>query len=106
VTNKGFLILGAGVFLIAAGLFAMNFPVFLDAFDQWGWQVNCGTGYSADLGQATIADAGRATDYVDECHGALAIRRAWTMALAAIGWLILAGLLVAAYRHSRLPSEV
>ena len=92
--------------LVGAGLLALNFPVFIDAFDHWGWQVKCGTGYSADLGQATIADdVAGATRFVDECNTALAVRRAWTIPLAAVGWLILSGFLVAVYRRSRLPSQ-
>ena len=43
------------VALIAVGLLALNFPVFLDAYDQWGFQVNCGTGFASDLSQAAAA---------------------------------------------------
>ena len=38
--------------LIGVGLLALNFPVFLDAYDQWGFQIKCGTGYLTDLTQA------------------------------------------------------
>ena len=41
--------------LIAVGLLALNFPVFLDAFDQYGFQIKCGTGYATDLSQAAAA---------------------------------------------------
>jgi hypothetical protein len=106
MTNRGLLIFAVGLALLAGGLFALNFPVFLDSFDQYGVQLKCGTGYTSDLTQASIADTtGRATNYVDECYGALAFRRAWTITLAVIGWAILAWLLVAFWRHSQLVSE-
>ena len=43
------------VALIAVGLLALNFPVFIDAFDQFGFQIKCGTGFCADLTQAAAA---------------------------------------------------
>jgi hypothetical protein len=30
------------VILIVIGLLALNFPVFIDAYDQWGWQLLAG----------------------------------------------------------------
>ena len=30
--------------MIVAGLLALNFPVFIDDFDQFGFQIKCGTG--------------------------------------------------------------
>ena len=41
--------------LLAVGLIAMNLPVFLDAYDQSGFQIKCGTGYASDLSQAAAA---------------------------------------------------
>jgi hypothetical protein len=105
MTNRGLFIATLGVLLLAGGLFALSFPVFLDAYDPWGSQVNCGRGFSADLAQAMVADQTQpAARYVDECNSALAFRRAWTIPLATIGWLILSWLVVAFWRHSRLVS--
>jgi hypothetical protein len=59
--------------VLAIGLFALRFPVFLDDYDQWGWQINCGTGYVSELTQATAA-AGP-TNYVDQCESAVMMRR-------------------------------
>ena len=70
--------------LIAVGLLALNFPVFLDAFDQYGFQIKCGTGYATDLSQA----AGQHT-YVDQCETALLVRRMWTIPLVVIGAIVL-----------------
>ncbi len=76
--------IGVGcVVLIVAGLLALNFPVFLDAFDQYGFQIKCGTGYATDVTQAAAA-AGEHS-YVDQCETAMLVRRLWTIPLALIG---------------------
>ncbi len=73
----------AAAAVLAVGLLALNFPVFLDAYDQWGWQIKCGTGYLTNLTQAaaSIGDV----NYVEKCESALLIRRMWTVPLVAIG---------------------
>jgi hypothetical protein len=72
--------------LLAIGLIALNFPVFIEAFDQWGFQIKCGTGYDTDLSQAAAA-AGQ-HNYVDQCETALLTRRLWTIPLVAISGLV------------------
>jgi len=105
VTNRGFFILAVGGVLIGIGLIALNFPVFLGAYDQWGWQIKCGTGYSTNLMQAQIADqATPHADFVGQCQSALAMRRAWSIPLAVAGWVVLSGLVVALWKHSA-PEE-
>jgi hypothetical protein len=79
--------------VLAIGLFALRFPVFLDDYDQWGWQINCGTGYVSELTQATAA-AGPA-NYVDECESALMTRRVWTIPLVVVGAIVLLTVVVA-----------
>lgn len=74
--------------VVGIGLLALNFPVFLDAYDQWGFQIKCGTGYAADLAQAASAAAGQ-HNFVDQCQTALLVRRLWTVPLVAIGGLVL-----------------
>ena len=69
--------------LIAVGLLALNFPVFLDAYDQWGFQLKCGTGFASDLSQVAAA-AGQHT-YVDQCETALLLRRLWSIPLIVVG---------------------
>jgi hypothetical protein len=81
--HRAFYIGVACVTLIAVGLLALNFPVFLDAFDQWGFQIKCGTGFASDLSQAAAA-AGQHT-YVDQCGTALLVRRLWTIPLVVVG---------------------
>ena len=72
--------------LIATGLIALNFPVFIDAYDQFGFQIKCGTGYFANLTQASEASGG---DYVGQCETAVMLRRLWTIPLVAIGSILL-----------------
>jgi len=84
--HRAFYIGVVSVGLIAVGLLALNFPVFLDAFDQYGFQIKCGTGYATDLSQA--AAAGQHT-YVDQCETALLVRRMWTIPLVVIGAIVL-----------------
>jgi len=79
--------------LVVVGLIAMNFPVFLDAYDQWGFQIKCGTGYATDLTQAAAATGQH--NYVDGCETALLVRRMWTIPLVAISGLVLVGVTAA-----------
>jgi hypothetical protein len=74
------------VVLAGVGLLALNFPVFIDAFDQYGFQIKCGTGYASDLSQAAAAGA---QTYVDQCQAALLMRRLWTIPLVVIGSIVL-----------------
>jgi hypothetical protein len=79
--------------LVVVGLIALNFPVFLDAFDQWGFQIKCGTGYASDLSQAA-ATVGQ-QNFVDKCETALLLRRMWTIPLVAISGLVVLAVTVA-----------
>lgn len=78
--------IAAGVLLII-GLIALNFPVFIDAFDQYGFQIKCGKGYATDLTQAAATTGEH--DFVDQCETALLMRRMWTISLVAISALVL-----------------
>ncbi len=75
------------VALVATGLLALNFPVYIDVYDQFGFQIKCGTGYFANLTQASEASGG---DYVGQCETAVMLRRLWTIPLVAIGSILLA----------------
>ncbi|MGV0795215.1 hypothetical protein [Mycolicibacterium sp. XJ1819] len=90
--------------VLGIGLFALNFPVFLDDYDQWGFQINCGKGYSAELTQAA-ATVGE-TDYVDECESALLLRRLWTIPMVVLGGMVLLAVAVAAATTSARESPV
>ncbi|RAU98243.1 hypothetical protein DQP58_06045 [Mycobacterium colombiense] len=88
MTNRGPLIVSAAVVLLAGGVFALYLPVFIDAYDQFGWQVKCGSGFITDLTQASSA-LGVGGKYVDQCDHALLIRRLWAIPAAALGGLTL-----------------
>src|SRR5258705_12073437 len=79
MSNQRVVILAVGVLLVMGGLFALRFPVFLGDVDQWGFQINCGSGFHSASTQAVIADS-EGTPFVDRCHTALAMRRGWTIA--------------------------
>jgi len=72
------LILVSGVLLLVGGLLALRSPVFLTDFDQWGFQINCGRGFGSDWTQAATADSA-GTPFVQQCHAAIAMRRAWAV---------------------------
>jgi hypothetical protein len=106
MTNKGLVIVGAGIMLLAGGLFALWWPVFIDAYDQFGFQIKCGTGFGSDIEQAAAAGQALGTsEFVDQCNSALALRRAWTIPAATIGTLILGWVLVELWRHSALVTS-
>jgi hypothetical protein len=107
VTNRRLFIFFVGATLVGVGLVALNFPVFLDTYDQWGSQINCGRGYQTDLIQAQIADrASSQSTFVDECQSALAARRAWTIPVAVAGWVVLSCLAVALWRRASPHAEI
>jgi hypothetical protein len=98
MSTQRFFILAAGVALLMVGLLALRFPVFLADFDQWGFQINCGSAFHGSLTQAAIADSA-GSNFVDQCQSAITMRRAWTIPLAATGALLLTALLVIAPRQ-------
>lgn len=79
--------------VLGIALFALNFPVFLDDFDQWGFQIKCGTGYISDLTQAASAIGEK--NYVDACESALLMRRLWTLPLVVLSATVLLIVVVA-----------
>ncbi|BBY03435.1 hypothetical protein MSEO_39340 [Mycobacterium seoulense] len=111
--RRGPVIFSVATVALAIGLFALRFPVFIDAYDQFGWQVKCGSGFTTDLTQASVADgntndhggpsqpARPRTNYVGQCGNALFLRRAWAIPAATVGGLALVGLAAAALAHDR-----
>jgi hypothetical protein len=97
MSTRRLLILAAGLLLLMAGLFALRIPVFLGDFDQWGFQINCGSGLRSAFSQARIADS-TGNHFVDRCATAIAVRRAWTIPLAVAGGLSLSALLISPSR--------
>jgi hypothetical protein len=91
VSNRQLLLGIVGAALVAIGLLAMWFPVYLSQYDQYGMQIACGRGFSANLSQA--ADA-HGDGLVAQCGTALLLRRIWAIPAVVLGWLILTGLIV------------
>lgn len=96
MVNRGVLIVSAAVTFLAAGLFALYFPVFIDAYDQYGWQIKCGNGFTTELTQAASAAGG---NYVDQCNSALMVRRVWAIPAAVLGCVTLTWQAAAAVAH-------
>ncbi|KUI23757.1 hypothetical protein [Mycobacterium sp. GA-2829] len=92
---RGWYIAIGGAILIAIGLFALRWPVFIDSYDQWGWQINCGNGFIANLTQAENAGADDSA-FVDSCQTALLTRRLWTIPLLVAGVVALVAVLLTA----------
>jgi hypothetical protein len=94
----------AAAVILGIGLLALNFPVFLDDYDQWGWQINCGTGYVSELTQAAAAIGDK--NYVEECQTALLLRRIWAIPLVVVGGVVVLAVLVASATTSARESLV
>jgi hypothetical protein len=103
VTVRRF-ILAVGAALLIAGLIGLVVPVSVS--DGNGSSIGCGTAVAADQSGARAANdktvAGIPilnqivphTDYVAECGSALSGRRAWSIPLAVVGAIVVAGALV------------
>jgi hypothetical protein len=100
MSTQRLLILAAGTLLLVGGLLALRYPVFLADFDQWGFQINCGSGFDGDWTQAATADAA-GTHFVERCHAAVATRRVWTVLAAVAGAMLMSTLL---FRPALRPS--
>ena len=90
-----------GALLVVVGLLALWFPVYLDQYDQYGMQIACGRGFSANLSQAAEANG---HGLVAQCGTALLLRRIWAIPAAVLGWSILTGL-IAIWVRTKPPAE-
>ncbi|OBB86628.1 hypothetical protein A5760_04360 [Mycobacterium colombiense] len=99
MVNRGPLIVFAAVVFLAGGLFALYLPVFIDAYDQFGWQVKCGNGFTTELNQASSAVGPAGTNYVDQCGNALMVRRLWAIPTAVLGGMALTWRAAAVLAH-------
>lgn len=98
------LILLLGAAALIAGVIALLVPVSVSGED--GQSVGCGNAVAADLSEARAANERNladvpilnqiipSTDYVAECQDAVSSRRAWSIPLAVVGALAIAGALV------------
>jgi hypothetical protein len=101
--NARRLVLIVGAVLLIGGVIALLVPVSITGN---GKSIGCGNAVAADTSQAesangqTVADVPILnqivphTDYVAECNHAVSSRRSWSIPLAVIGVLAVAGSLV------------
>lgn len=101
--NARRLILLVGAALLVAGAIALLVPVSITGNGQ---SIGCGNAVAADTSQAeaanskTVADVPILnqivphTDYVANCQSAVSSRRSWSIPLAVIGALVVAGSLL------------
>lgn len=92
MTARSWYVVLGGAVLVAIGLFALRFPVYLDDFDQWGWLIKCGNGFDADFLQASQATNG--TGFVEGCETAVLMRRLWTVPVVVVGAVAFFGTLL------------
>jgi hypothetical protein len=97
VSNRALFLGIAGALLVTVGLLALWFPVYLDQYDQYGMQISCGRGFSANLSQAADANG---DGLVAQCSTALLLRRIWAIPAAVLGWVLLA-VIVAVWVHAK-----
>ncbi len=90
-----------GAALVAIGLLGLWFPVYLGQYDQYGMQIACGRGFSANLSQAAEAHG---DGLVAQCGTALLLRRIWAVPATLLGGLIVTALL-AIWARSTPPAE-
>ncbi|GJF10757.1 hypothetical protein NGTWS0302_27070 [Mycolicibacterium cyprinidarum] len=96
--RKLVLIIGAALLLV--GVIALLMPVSVSGPDA---SIGCGNAIAADLSQARNADSGNLanlpiineivphTNYVAECESSLSSRRSWSIPVAVVGLVVLAG---------------
>lgn len=104
------LILLVGAVVLVAGVIGLLLPVSTSDGDQGS--VGCGTALASDLSGAHAANDKNGgnipilnqvlphTDYVAQCESSLSGRRAWSIPLAVIGAVVVAGALLARGRPS------
>ncbi len=105
------LLIGLGAVLLLAGVIGLLAPVSVS--DGNGHSVGCGNAVATDLSAARSAnDSGVAnipilnqvvphTDYVAKCQSEVGGRRAWTIPLAVIGIVVIAGALLVQRQGTR-----
>jgi hypothetical protein len=101
VSNRQLLLGIGGALLVAIGLLALWFPVYLGQYDQYGMQIGCGRGFNSNLSQAASAHG---DGLVGQCGTALLLRRLWAIPTLAVGSAILAGV-IAVWVRAAPPTE-
>jgi hypothetical protein len=104
------LIIAVGAVLLLAGVIGLLVPVSVS--DSNGGSVACGNAIVTDLSAARSANDRNGanipvlnqliphTDYVAQCQSSVSSRRAWTIPMAVIGVIAIAGALVVRPRQA------
>jgi len=99
------LIIAAGAVLLLAGVIGLLAPVSIS--DGNGHSIGCGNAVATDLSAARTANNNSVanipilnqvvphTDYVAQCQSSVGSRRMWTIPLAVVGLIAVAGALLA-----------
>lgn len=82
MSHRQLFIGAAGLILAFIGVAALWFPVYLDQFDGYGMQINCGNGLGTHSG-LIHADSDTAP-----CGSVMLIRRLWAIPALAVGGLL------------------
>jgi hypothetical protein len=102
------LILLVGAIVLIAGVVSLLMPVSVPGPDNGS--ISCGSGLASDQSAAQQADNSNPanlpilnqviphTDYVAQCQSALSSRRAWSIPMAVVGLLVIAGAFVVGSR--------
>ena len=93
------LVLGIAAVLLVVGVIALLVPVSIS--DGNGGSIGCGNAVAADLSGARVPILNEVvphTDYVAQCQSSVSQRRAWSIPLAVIGVLGVAGALLVGNR--------
>jgi hypothetical protein len=85
--------------VILIGFLGMWQPVYLSEFDQYGIQIECGSGFITDLSHAERTDPSGAL--ADGCGSALLTRRAWAITTMVGGTAVLIMLALRGTRVAR-----
>ena len=109
--NSRRLVLLVGAVVLVIGVIGLLMPVSTTGPDNQS--VGCGTGISEDTsGAQGLNNSNPAnlpiinqivphTDYVAQCHSAVSQRRTWTIPVAIVGLVVLAGSFLVSGRTSR-----
>ena len=103
------LVLAVGAVLLVVGVIALLVPV--STSDGNGGRIGCGNALSSDLSAAREANSKTVAgvpilnqvvphdDYVAQCQSAVSQRRAWSIPVAVIGVVVVAGALLVGNRR-------
>jgi hypothetical protein len=79
LTTRRLLAMVAAGAVVIFGLLGMWQPVYIDDYDRYGFQIDCGTGLIGDDAGVQLAEESEVEERSDECGTALLLRRTWSI---------------------------